>query len=220
MVALEVVTGIELLPITEGSIGGVGSQPPASLSLPIGGSMSKPPTDRDDKKRKKAGIMKVIRKARPSGSSNNSGDDLGADPFDNLDIIRDLIDKFTLLGESGHHILVHLKRIDHQVVEALKVQGDLQAKIDYLRGKVTEVEHLMGEKVVENENLQGVLQKEELILIELKAVLSLEEEKKEAEIKVAELEIRISKSILEVAARAVKELKASFEMKDLNITFN
>ncbi|EHA8591126.1 hypothetical protein COCNU_scaffold033979G000010 [Cocos nucifera] len=46
-----------------------------------------------------------------------------------------------------------------------------------------------------------------------------EEKKKEVEIKVAELEVRMLKSISKVATRAIEEFKASFEMKDLNIAF-
>ncbi|EHA8587413.1 hypothetical protein COCNU_scaffold002139G000010 [Cocos nucifera] len=122
--------------------------------------------------------------------------------------------------ESGYHILAHLKRTNHQKAKALKVQGDPQAKIDCLQGKVIEAEHLTEEKAVENESLQGALQNEELISIGLKATLILEEEKKkEAEIKVVELDVRTSKLILEVAAQAMEEFKISFEMKDLNIAF-
>ncbi|EHA8586260.1 hypothetical protein COCNU_scaffold000146G000010 [Cocos nucifera] len=57
----------------------------------------------------------------------------------------------------------------------------------------------MKEKVAKNENLRRALRKEEFISIGLKATLALEEEKKEAEIKIAELEIRMSKSISEKA---------------------
>ncbi|EHA8586437.1 hypothetical protein COCNU_scaffold000378G000010 [Cocos nucifera] len=78
----------------------------------------------------------------------------------------------------------------------------------------------MEEKATENENLRKALWKEELISIGLKATLALEEEKKkEVEIKVTELEVKMSNSISEAAARAVEEFKASFEMKDLNIAF-
>ncbi|EHA8589352.1 hypothetical protein COCNU_scaffold009366G000020 [Cocos nucifera] len=103
MAAPEVIQNIEILSITEGSVGGAGSQPPVSLSLPTEGPMSKPPTERkrgdgDDKKKKKVAIMKVDRKARPGGSSNSGSDDLRTDPFNNLNIIQDLTDKFALPG--------------------------------------------------------------------------------------------------------------------------
>ncbi|KAG1358568.1 hypothetical protein COCNU_08G000140 [Cocos nucifera] len=52
------------------------------------------------------------------------------------------------------------------------------------------------------------------------AIMKVEEKKKEAEIKVIKLEVRMLKSISEAAARAIKKLKASSEMKDLNITFD
>ncbi|EHA8586564.1 hypothetical protein COCNU_scaffold000528G000020 [Cocos nucifera] len=105
-------------------------------------------------------------------------------------------------------------------MEASKVQGDLWAKVDSLRGKVGEAKHLTEEKAAENEDLQGALRREELISTGLKAALILEEEKKEeAKIRVAKLEAQMSKSTLEVAARAMEEFKASSEMKDLNIAF-
>ncbi|EHA8587749.1 hypothetical protein COCNU_scaffold003121G000010 [Cocos nucifera] len=160
----------------------------------------------DKKKKKKATILKMARRACSSGSSSSNDDDLGADPFSNPNIIQNLIDKFVLSEEE---------------VEALKVQENLQAKIDCLQGKVDEAECLTEEKATKNENLRGVLRKEELISIRLKAAFALEEEKKkEVEIKVIELEVKMSKSISEVAARAMEEFKASFKMKDLNIAFS
>ncbi|EHA8588719.1 hypothetical protein COCNU_scaffold006459G000020 [Cocos nucifera] len=61
----KVVLGTEVLSIIEGSIEGVGSQSPASSSLPTEGPVLEPHTERegedgDDKKKKKATIMKVV----------------------------------------------------------------------------------------------------------------------------------------------------------------
>ncbi|KAG1338312.1 hypothetical protein COCNU_04G006180 [Cocos nucifera] len=186
--APKVVSSAKVPSITEGSVGGVGSQPPTSSSLPTGGSVFEPPSKRkrgdgDDKKKKKAIVVKVAHKAHPDGSSNSSSDDLGADPFDNSDIIQDLTNKFALPEE------------------------------------VTEAECLAEEKVTKNKNLWGALRKEELISTGLKAALTLEEEKKEAKIKVVKLEGKISKPISEVVAQAMEEFKASSKMKDLNIAF-
>ncbi|EHA8587941.1 hypothetical protein COCNU_scaffold003634G000010 [Cocos nucifera] len=69
--------------------------------------MSEPLTERakgvgDDKKKKRATIAKVVRKARLGGLSDSDGDDLGVDPFDNLEIIQDLIDKFAMPEEEDH----------------------------------------------------------------------------------------------------------------------
>ena len=87
----DVISGIVVLSITEGSIRGADSKPPTSSSLPAGGPMSEPPTERKrgdgDDKKKKAIVVKVVRKAYLGGSSNSDGDDLGAYPFSNLDII-------------------------------------------------------------------------------------------------------------------------------------
>ncbi|EHA8587844.1 hypothetical protein COCNU_scaffold003376G000010 [Cocos nucifera] len=242
--APEVTPSVEVLSITEGNIGDEDPHPPTHSGLPTRGSVSEPLNERvgGDKKKKRDAVMKVARKAHLGGSSDSDGDDLGADPFDNLEIIRDLIDQFTLFEEvdhlanldlaqfvweslrtylkSGHHILAHLKWISCQEEEASKVQGDLQAEVDSLHRKITEVEHLVEEKVVENEDLLGALQREELVLIELKAALILEEEKKkEAEIKVTKLEAQMLKFALKAIARVVEEFKTSSEMKDLNIAF-
>ncbi|EHA8588084.1 hypothetical protein COCNU_scaffold004067G000020 [Cocos nucifera] len=98
---------------------------------------------------------------------------------------------------------------------------DLRAEVDSLRGKVAEAEHLMEEKAVENEDLQGVIWREEFISTRLKATLILEEEeKKKAKIRVIELEAQMSKYTLDTAAQAMEEFKASSEIKDLNIAFD
>ncbi|EHA8587464.1 hypothetical protein COCNU_scaffold002268G000010 [Cocos nucifera] len=68
--------------------------------------------------------------------------------------------------------------------------------------------------------LKGALRKEEFILTRLKAALALEEERrKEAENKVAELEARMAKSVLEAMTWAIEEFKASFKMRNLNVKF-
>ncbi|EHA8586192.1 hypothetical protein COCNU_scaffold000035G000010 [Cocos nucifera] len=69
--------------------------------------MLEPPMERkrgdgDDKKRKKAAIVKMAHRAHPGGSTNSGGDDLGADPFGNSNIIQDLTDKFALSEEVDH----------------------------------------------------------------------------------------------------------------------
>ncbi|KAG1360643.1 hypothetical protein COCNU_09G001060 [Cocos nucifera] len=94
---------------------------------------------------------------------------------------------------SDHQMLVHIKRAHHLEAEVEKVQEDLRA--------------------------EGVLRKE-FVSVELKAALALEEKrKKEAEIKVAKFEARMAKSILEVMIQTVKEFKASFKIRNLNVEF-
>ncbi|EHA8590675.1 hypothetical protein COCNU_scaffold022151G000010 [Cocos nucifera] len=69
------------------------------------------------------------------------------------------------------------------------------------KGKIVEAECLAEEKMAENENLRRALQKEELISTGLNAALALEEEKKkEADIKVTELKVKMSRSISEATA--------------------
>ncbi|EHA8589317.1 hypothetical protein COCNU_scaffold009135G000010 [Cocos nucifera] len=100
---------------------------------------------------------------------------------------------------------------------------ELKEEVDRLKeslGKVAEAERLAEEKTVENESLRRALRKEKLISTELKATLALEEEKKkEAEIKIVELEVRMSKSISKATVRAMEEFMASSKM-DLNIAFD
>ncbi|EHA8586623.1 hypothetical protein COCNU_scaffold000592G000010 [Cocos nucifera] len=75
----------------------------------------------------------------------------------------------------------------------------------------------MREKAAKVGVLPEALKKEEQTLIEMKAALALEEEKrKKVEVKIIELKEQISK----VKAQAVEEFKVSFEMRDLNVKFS
>ncbi|KAG1368327.1 hypothetical protein COCNU_14G007950 [Cocos nucifera] len=104
MIAFKVILDVEILSITGGNIEGENPQPPAPSSLPAGGPMPEPLTERagrvgDDKKKKRAAVTKVVRKACLGGLSDSGGNDLGAHPFDNPKIIWDLIDKFAMSEE-------------------------------------------------------------------------------------------------------------------------
>ncbi|EHA8592094.1 hypothetical protein COCNU_contig69268528G000010 [Cocos nucifera] len=103
----------------------------------------------------------------------------------------------------------------------LKAKEDLQAEIGLLKvEKVVEVECFMQEKVEEVGSLQDALWKEEFISIGLKATLAMEEERrKEAKIKVIDLEARMVKLTSEAMAQVVKEFKASSKMWNLNVVF-
>ncbi|EHA8587566.1 hypothetical protein COCNU_scaffold002602G000010 [Cocos nucifera] len=117
-------------------------------------------------------------------------------------------------------MLTHIKRANHLEAEAKKVQDDLRAEVSRLQEKVDKVEHLAGEKMVKIRSLWGALRKEEFISIKYKTALALKKErKKEAEIKVVEMQARMAKSISEVMIQAMEEFKASFEMRNLNIKF-
>ncbi|KAG1338708.1 hypothetical protein COCNU_04G010140 [Cocos nucifera] len=143
----EAAEGIEVVSTTKVGATGGGLLPPTALSPPVGDQVLEPPTKREkgkEKKRKnKLAVMKIPRKAR-SSKPNDSGDDLGEDPFDNPKIVRDLTDKFTMsevvdhmadldqtqlvwssLGtflKSGHQILAHIKKVHYREVEALKAR--------------------------------------------------------------------------------------------------
>ncbi|EHA8588032.1 hypothetical protein COCNU_scaffold003949G000010 [Cocos nucifera] len=98
---------------------------------------------------------------------------------------------------------------------------DLRAEIYHLQERVVKVEHLAEEKATNIESFQGVLRKEEFISVGVKATLALEvERKKEVENKVAELEARMAKLVLEVMTQAVEEFTASFETRNLNVEFD
>ncbi|EHA8588961.1 hypothetical protein COCNU_scaffold007421G000020 [Cocos nucifera] len=243
--SIEVVPDAEAPPITEVGAIGMNSMPPASSSLHAGELVSKPPTERkkrDDKKKKKSTIIKIVRKAC-LGEPSDGSDDLGEDSFKNSKTIQDLTNKFAMpevvdcmadldqtqfiwsslrtFLKSNHQIFIHIKRMHRQEAETLKAKEDLQVEIDYLKAKkAVEVECFAWEKAAKVRSLQDVLQKEEFILLRLKAMLALEEERrKEVEIKVIDLEARMVKLILQAMARTVEEFKASFEIRNLNIAF-
>ncbi|EHA8588573.1 hypothetical protein COCNU_scaffold005839G000010 [Cocos nucifera] len=101
-----------------------------------------------------------------------------------------------------------------------KVQEDLRAEVSHLQKKVDELEHLAEDKTTKIRSLQGTLRKEEFISARLKAALALEEErKKEAKIKVIELEAQMAKSFLKMMIQAMEEFKASSKMRNLNVEF-
>ncbi|EHA8587122.1 hypothetical protein COCNU_scaffold001459G000040 [Cocos nucifera] len=83
----------------------------------------------------------MSRKAR-LGGPNGDGDEQGEDPFDNLEIIWDLTDRFTMpevvdqmvdldpqqliwgslrtILKSDHQMLIYIKSVHHQEVKAQK----------------------------------------------------------------------------------------------------
>ncbi|KAG1370929.1 hypothetical protein COCNU_16G000230 [Cocos nucifera] len=160
-IAPEVIASIEVALAIEVSTAGVGSEPPMpsgpsnrdrALEAPAEGEVGK------GRKEKKA-ITKMSRKACLSEADGDS-DNRGKDPFDNLEIIRDLTRRFTMLEvvdymadldplqlawsslgtilKSSHQMLVYIKRARRQEVQAQKVQEGLRAKICHLQGRVTE----------------------------------------------------------------------------------
>ncbi|KAG1363583.1 putative ensconsin-like [Cocos nucifera] len=79
-----------------------GSMPPSSTSPPVEDPALWPPTGREEgKKKEKKIIMKVHHKAC-FDESNDDGDNLREDPFSNLELIRDLIDKFAMPEVVDH----------------------------------------------------------------------------------------------------------------------
>ncbi|EHA8587340.1 hypothetical protein COCNU_scaffold001933G000020 [Cocos nucifera] len=78
-----------------------GESPPSELAnLPSEDCMPDPLTDKEKKRRKeKAAIVKKACKMCPNEPDRGSNEDQGVDPFDNPDIIWDLIDSFALPEE-------------------------------------------------------------------------------------------------------------------------
>ncbi|EHA8587141.1 hypothetical protein COCNU_scaffold001466G000050 [Cocos nucifera] len=80
-----------------------GSLPLEPICLPTWDHASDPSAYKEKKKGKgRLTVGKVARKARPGEPSNSGSDDLGVDPFDNPDIIRDLTDKFAMPEVVDH----------------------------------------------------------------------------------------------------------------------
>ncbi|EHA8587653.1 hypothetical protein COCNU_scaffold002876G000010 [Cocos nucifera] len=74
-----------------------GSLPPEPVGLPVGYNASNPSANKEKEKGKgRSTVAKVARKAHLDKPSNSDSNDLGADPFSNLNIIQDLTDKFAM----------------------------------------------------------------------------------------------------------------------------
>ncbi|KAG1360622.1 hypothetical protein COCNU_09G000850 [Cocos nucifera] len=95
---IKVVNIVEVIPTAKVSIAVEDSVPLTSASSLIEDPAPYSPIGREEGEKKKKGkrvIMKVHQKACPSGS-NGSDDSPREDPFSDLDLVRDLIDKFVL----------------------------------------------------------------------------------------------------------------------------
>ncbi|EHA8586350.1 hypothetical protein COCNU_scaffold000196G000020 [Cocos nucifera] len=103
---------------------------------------------------------------------------------------------------------------------SFSIDLEMDTEASHLQKKIDEVEHHAEEKMAKIGSLQSVLRKEEFVSTRFKAALALEEErKKEAEIKVIELEARMAKSISEVMIQTVEQFKTSSKMRNLNVEF-
>ena len=77
--------------------------PPKPANLHSEDHALDPPASKEKERRKtKAAIMKKARKVRLDEPDRGSNEGQGMDPFDNLDIIRNLTDRFTLPEELDH----------------------------------------------------------------------------------------------------------------------
>ncbi|EHA8586561.1 hypothetical protein COCNU_scaffold000525G000090 [Cocos nucifera] len=95
-VALEVA---KVIPTINVNAAKGGSFPLESSSPPTRDQALKTPIETEEgkkRKKKRLAVMKIACKARPSEPSNSDGDGPRNDPFDNPNVIWDLIDKFTL----------------------------------------------------------------------------------------------------------------------------
>ncbi|EHA8589910.1 hypothetical protein COCNU_scaffold013378G000010 [Cocos nucifera] len=97
-IASEVAKGAEVIPATEVGTIERGSMPPTFSSPPTKDQDPQPLAKREKggEKKKKKVVMKMYCKVRP-GESNDNSDNMEEDPFSNPKIVRDLIDKFTML---------------------------------------------------------------------------------------------------------------------------
>ncbi|EHA8586359.1 hypothetical protein COCNU_scaffold000210G000040 [Cocos nucifera] len=155
------------------------SAPPSPSSVDQALKLPTEGETREGKKKKKA-IVKTPHKGHFS-EPNDDSDERGEDPFDDLEIVRALTDKFAMLKvvddmadlepwqlvwgslgtllKLGHQMLIHIKRAHHLEAKAEKVWEDLRAEVSHLQEKVNEVEHLAEEKMAEIKSLHGALRK-------------------------------------------------------------
>ncbi|EHA8586216.1 hypothetical protein COCNU_scaffold000105G000010 [Cocos nucifera] len=99
-VAPEVRPENEGIPTTHSDIIEGESLPPEPANLPTGDCAPNPSADEGKERRNgKATIAKKAQKAHQDEPNRSDGDDQGIEPFDNPDIIQNLIDKFALPEE-------------------------------------------------------------------------------------------------------------------------
>ncbi|KAG1363591.1 putative ensconsin-like [Cocos nucifera] len=132
-----------------------------------------------EKEKAKMASKNVKRKTRPN-ESNASNEDLGENPFHNREIVKDLINKCTLvevvdkiidadyehhtwdsLGsflEIGHQLITNIKMMNCMRSEVVKAQKDHQAETNYLLEEKIEADHLLKEKIVKVRGLQETIQ--------------------------------------------------------------
>ncbi|EHA8587250.1 hypothetical protein COCNU_scaffold001699G000010 [Cocos nucifera] len=92
--ASKIAEGVEVIPTIEVGTTEGGSTPPTMSSPLVENQASHPPIEKDKGGEKKV-IVKVLRKAYPSGSNDDS-DNPREDPISDLDLIQDLTDKFVM----------------------------------------------------------------------------------------------------------------------------
>ena len=99
----KVITSVEVALATMVSIAGMGPVPPMPSDPSSKDRASEPPTEEEiggERKKKKA-IAKTSHKAHLGNPDGNS-DERGEDPFDNLEIIQNLTDRFTMPEVVDH----------------------------------------------------------------------------------------------------------------------
>ncbi|EHA8588103.1 hypothetical protein COCNU_scaffold004112G000080 [Cocos nucifera] len=175
-----------------------------TLELPIKGEIG-------EGREKKKAIAKASRKAhlsRPDGDS----DERGEDPFDNLEIVRDLTNRFAM-----PEVVDQMADLDlwWLIWGSLGTILKITRCLPILRGRIVRRRrHRRPRRTFEPRSIifkRG--------LPRLKAALALEERKKEVENRVIELETQMTKLISEVMTQTVKEFKTSPEMRNLNVKF-
>ncbi|EHA8589708.1 hypothetical protein COCNU_scaffold012069G000010 [Cocos nucifera] len=90
----------EVIPTTYADVVEGESLPPEPTNLSTKDCTPDPSTDEGEERRKRKGtIMKKACKVHQDEPNQSNDDDQGTDPYNNSNIIRNLIDKFTLLEE-------------------------------------------------------------------------------------------------------------------------
>ncbi|EHA8586759.1 hypothetical protein COCNU_scaffold000894G000010 [Cocos nucifera] len=144
--ASEVIASIEIVQTIEVDTASMGLVPSMPLGTFSRDWVSELPIKKGiGEERKKKAIAKTSCKICLSGPDGDDNE-RGKDPFDNLEIVQDLNDRF-VMPELDHQMLIHIKRAYRQEVEAKKAQEDLRVEVCHLqewvdKGKWVDIESL------------------------------------------------------------------------------
>ncbi|EHA8588175.1 hypothetical protein COCNU_scaffold004308G000010 [Cocos nucifera] len=118
-------------------------------------------------------------------------------------------ESFATFLELGHYLFAHSKVANLHQVKFSNSLHEAQVEIERVQAKVEHLKTVSEEQTAEADHLREVLRREEEVSMELRAALTLSEDKR----KKAKEEVGVEKE------RAVDAFKSSKAMKDIKIAF-